>query len=118
MSTLSICMDKGSCTLGDISLSCSSKRAKRLSKRTVYDNEMTAKFEIRVLLKKEVTADAINGTRNEINTLISDGINVSDVEMTIEGYALRFDAKTGLRINEIRGICGRGQIFKNEHCGK
>lgn len=69
-------------------------------------------------LKSDVNFDAVNQTKRETKSLVNDGINVSDVEMVLEGYALRFNPKKGLGVHEVRAICGAGQVYRNEQCGK
>jgi hypothetical protein len=117
MSSLTACVKRGSCTVGSIKILCDPKPSVR-SKRESFKNDLKAKFDIRVYLKKEATVEDINATRNEIKALIKHGINISSLSMKIGRYEFKLDTKRGLHIDRIKGICGKGQVYWNEQCGK
>lgn len=116
ISSLSACLDRGSCTVAGVKILCNSKRAKRDTLKRHGD--LNANFDIRVYLKKEASTEDINATRNEMKALIKNGINISSLSMIIGSYQLQLDTERGLVIDGIKGICGKGQIYWNEQCGK
>ncbi|XP_031572412.1 low-density lipoprotein receptor-related protein 6-like isoform X2 [Actinia tenebrosa] len=111
-SSLSACVKRGSCMVASIKILCNSKRAKR----ETFKHDLTVNFGIRVYLTKEASTEDINATRNEIKALIKHGINVSSLSMIIGSYHLRLDTEQGLVIDNIKGICGEGQVYWNEKC--
>ena len=115
------CSGNPSCTPENVQVECGEevrrKRDLRLFKRSAQLNNVKVTFEIKLKLPHNVSEN-INTTVKRFKGSLTNFVNETNFDITIDGKIMQLDRTKPLKIDEVEIKCSKGQVAVNWDCGE